>query len=58
MKRSELAAILRIMDFDTLYALLHNEKPFPPLVAYLCHGEEEQDKTPRDGSLRISAVAG
>lgn len=32
MKRSELAAILRIMDPDTLYIILHDEKPFPPLI--------------------------
>lgn len=32
MKRSELAAILRIMDPGTLYIILHDEKPFPPLI--------------------------
>ena len=32
MKRSELAAILRIMDPDTLYDALHNIKLFPPQI--------------------------
>lgn len=51
MKRSELAAILRIMDPDTLYDTLHDIKLFPPLIFMV----RARKSTPRDGSLRIPA---
>lgn len=51
MKRSELAAILRIMDPDTPYDALHNIKLFPPQIFMI----RARKSTPRDGSLRIPA---
>lgn len=46
MKRSELAAILRIMDPDTLYDDLHNMKLFPPQI--FAREKHAQGRVPTD----------